>query len=131
MALKNRLAKLLIDPSFRNPGFLKLVFAIDDVIGVDLVKTLAPFKMLPASKQLFTRCFAHFVSGEEISLAAATELAACAPGRAEQQYLLIQAGEEQHHLEHFRGKLQSFGLGEERLNRHIAPAFARFGTLIR
>lgn len=130
MGFKNRLAKLIIDPSFRNPGLLKFVFAIDDATGIDLVKTLAPFKMLPASRELFTRCFAHFVSGEEISLRAATELAAQAPDRAAHGYLLVQAGEEQHHLEHFRDKLAQFGLLEENLRRFIAPSFGRFGTLI-
>lgn len=131
MALKNRLAKLIIDPAFRHPGFLKFVFAVDDLTGIDVVKALAPFKMLPASKQLFSRCFAHFVSGEEISLAAATELSTCAPAYAEHKYLLLQASEERTHLEHFRDKLAQFGLGEAQLNHYVAPAFARFGSLIR
>lgn len=130
MALKNRLAKLLIDPAFRNPGLLKLIFSIDDTIGIDLVKTLAPFKLLPASKELFTRCFAHFVSGEEISLAAATGLAELAPDRASHGYLLVQADEERTHLNHFRDKLLQFGLGEEKLSRFLAPSFAAFGTTI-
>lgn len=130
MALKNKLAKLLIDPAFRNPGLLKAIFSIDDAVGVDLVKTLAPFKLLPASKELFTRCFAHFVAGEEISLAAATGLAALAPDRAAHGYLLVQAAEERTHLNHFREKLLQFGLGEARLNRFIAPGFAAFGRTI-
>jgi len=130
MALKNRLAKLLIDPAFRNPGLLKAIFSIDDAIGLDLVKTLAPFKLLPASKELFTRCFAHFVSGEEISLAAATGLAALAPDRRLNQYLLLQAEEERTHLNHFREKLLQFGLGETQLNKFLAPSFAAFGKTI-
>jgi hypothetical protein len=130
MALKNRLAKLLIDPAFRHPGLLKFIFSIDDVTGIDLVKTLAPFKLMPASRSLFTRCFAHFVSGEEISLAASTGLAALAPDRAAHDYLLLQAGEERTHLEHFRDKLLAFGLGEMELNRFLAPSFAAFGRVI-
>jgi rubrerythrin len=130
MGLKNRLAKLLIDPAFRNPGMLKFIFAIDEVTGIDLVKTLAPFKLMPASRALFTRCFAHFVSGEEISLAASTELAALAPDRAAHDYLLLQADEERTHLEHFRHKLLEFGLGEAQLNRYLAPSFAAFGKVI-
>jgi rubrerythrin len=130
MALKNRLAKLLIDPAFRNPGLLKLIFSIDEAIGIDLIKTLAPFKLMPASRELFTRCFAHFVSGEEISLAASRDLAELAPDRAAHQYLLLQAEEERTHLEHFRDKLQQFGLGEAELNRFLAPSFAAFGRAI-
>lgn len=130
MALKNRLAKLLIDPAFRNPGMLKFIFSIDDAIGIDLVKTLAPFKLMPASRSLFTRCFAHFVSGEEISLAASTGLAALAPTRAAHDYLLLQADEERSHLEHFREKLLQFGLDDDRLNRFLAPSFAAFGRTI-
>lgn len=130
MALKNRMAKLLIDPAFRNPGMLKFIFSIDDFTGIDLVKTLAPFKLMPASRALFTRCFAHFVSGEEISLAASTGLARLAPNRAAHDYLLLQAGEERVHLEHFRDKLSQFGLGDAELSRHLAPSFAAFGKAI-
>jgi hypothetical protein len=130
MALKNRLAKLLIDPAFRHPGLLKFVFSIDDVTGIDLVKALAPFKLLPASRTLFTRCFAHFVSGEQISLAASMGLAALAPTRAAHDYLLVQAGEERNHLEHFEHKLAQFGLGELELRRYLAPSFAAFGRAI-
>jgi len=130
MALKNRLAKLLIDPAFRNPGLLKFIFSIDTVTGIDLVKTLSPFKLMPASRSLFTRCFAHFVSGEEISLAASNGLAALAPDRAAHDYLLLQASEEATHLEHFRDKLLAFGLGEMELNRYLAPSFAAFGRAI-
>jgi len=130
MSLKNRLAKLLIDPAFRNPGLLRAILSVDDAILIDLVKTLAPFKLLPALKELFTRCFAHFVSGEEISLAAATGLAALAPDRAAHGYLLVQAEEERTHLDHFREKLLQFGLGEAQLNRFLAPGFTKFGTTI-
>ncbi len=130
MALKNQLAKLFIDPAFRNPGLLKFIFSIDDVTGIDLVKTLAPFKLLPASRTLFTRCFAHFVSGEEISLAASTALAELAPDRAAHDYLLLQAHEEHTHLDHFREKLLQFGLDDTRLNRFLSPSFAAFGRAI-
>jgi len=130
MSLKNRLAKLLIDPAFRNPGLLKLIFSIDDAIGIDLVKTLAPFKLMPASRTLFTRCFAHFVTGEEISLAASTGLAALAPNPAAHDYLLLQADEERTHLEHFRDKLLQFGLGDRELKKFLAPSFAAFGRSI-
>ncbi len=130
MGLRNRLAKMIVDPAFRNPGLMKVIFAIDDVTGVDLVKTLAPFKLMPASAELFQRSFAHFVSGEEISLACATELASLAPDRVSARYLLVQAGEEQTHLDHFRTKLDQFGLGEERLSRFVAPSFKRFGEAI-
>ncbi len=130
MALINRLAKLIVDPAFRNPGLMKVIFAIDDVTGVDLVKTLAPFKLMPASAELFQRCFAHFVSGEEISLACATELATIAPDAVSAKYLLVQAGEEKTHLDHFRTKLDQFGLGEERLSRFVAPNFKKFGEAI-
>jgi len=130
VSLKNRLAKLIIDPAFRNPGLLKLIFAIDDVTGVDFVKTLSPLKLMPASAELFQRCFAHFVSGEEISYACATELATLAPDRASSQYLLIQAGEEMTHLRHFRSKLDQFGLAEAKLNRFVAPSFKKFGEAI-
>ncbi|GAC1568468.1 MAG: hypothetical protein NVS2B3_12260 [Vulcanimicrobiaceae bacterium] len=130
VSFKNRLAKLIVDPAFRHPGLMKVIFAIDDLTGVDLVKTLAPFKLMPASAELFQRSFAHFVSGEEISLACATELSTIAPDRASAQYLLIQASEEQHHLDHFRGKLEQFGLGEAKLSRFIAPSFKKFGEAI-
>lgn len=130
MSFKNRLAKMIVDPAFRNPGLMKVIFAIDDLTGVDLVKTLAPFKLMPASAELFQRSFAHFVSGEEISLACATELSSIAPDRASARYLLVQAGEEQHHLDHFRGKLTQFGLGEAKLSRFIAPSFKKFGEAI-
>ncbi len=130
MALKNRLAKLIVDPAFRNPNLMKVIFAIDDATGIDLVKTLAPFKLMPASAELFQRSFAHFVSGEEISLACATELATLAPDPVSKRYLLIQAGEEQTHLDHFRGKLEQFGLGEARLSKFVAPHFKMFGDAI-
>ncbi len=130
MALKNRLAKLLIDPAFRNPGLLKFIFSIDDVTGIDFMKTLAPFKLMPASRSLFTRCFAHFVSGEEISLAASQGLSGLAPDRAAHDYLLLQADEEHTHLEHFRDKLLQFGLEDRELNRFLAPSFAAFGRAI-
>ncbi len=130
MSFKNRLVKLIVDPAFRNPTLLRAIFAIDDVTGIDLVKTLAPFKLMPASAELFQRCFAHFVSGEEISLACATELSGFVPDRASSQYLLIQASEEQSHLEHFRTKLEQFGLGEAKLNRFVAPSFKKFGEAI-
>jgi rubrerythrin len=130
VTLKNRLAKLLIDPTFRHPGLLKVVFSIDDVTGIDLVKTLAPFRLMPASRKLFSRCFAHFVSGEEISLAASTQLAALAPDRAAHDYLLVQAGEERRHLDHFCDKLSAFGLGETELERFLAPSFTAFGAAI-
>ena len=130
MGLKNRLAKLLIDPAFRNPGLLKFIFSIDDATGIDLVKTLAPFKLMPASRSLFTRCFAHFVSGEEISLAASLGLAAHAPDRAAHDYLLLQAEEERTHLGHFRDKLLQFGLGDSDLQRYLSSSFAAFGRAI-
>ena len=47
MAIRNRLAKLIVDPAFRHPELLKLIFALDDITGIDLVKTLAPFKLVP------------------------------------------------------------------------------------
>jgi len=130
VSLKNRLAKLVIDPAFRNPGMLKMFFAIDDATGIDFVRTLAPFKLIPASAELFQRSFAHFVSGEEISLACATELATLAPYAVSSRYLLIQAGEEKTHLEHFRTKLEQFGLGEARLSRFVAPSFKKLGEAI-
>jgi hypothetical protein len=121
---------MLIDPAFRNPGLLKFIFSIDTVTGIDLVKTLAPFKLMPASRALFTRCFAHFVSGEEISLAASQGLAALAPDRAAHDYLLVQAGEEATHLQHFRDKLHAFGLGDAQLQGFLSPSFAAFGDAI-
>ena len=130
MGLKNRLVKLIVDPAFRNPGLMKLIFSIDDVTGVDLIKTLSPFKLMPASAELFQRSFAHFVSGEEISYACATELATIAPDLASSKYLLVQAGEEMSHLDHFRTKLDQFGLGEAKLSKFVAPSFAKFGEAI-
>jgi 1,2-phenylacetyl-CoA epoxidase catalytic subunit len=44
--------------------------------------------------------------------------------------LLLQAGDERRHLEHFRHKLFAFGLGEMELNRFLAPSFAAFGKAI-
>jgi hypothetical protein len=130
VGLKNRLTKMIVDPAFRNPGLMKMIFAIDDVTGFDLVKTLAPFKLMPASAELFQRCFAHFVSGEEISLACATQLSAMAPDRASSQYLLVQAAEEQTHLEHFNKKLAQFGLAGNKLSGYVTPSFKRFGDAI-
>ena len=131
MAFRNRLAKLIVDPAFRHPELLKLIFALDDITGIDLVKTLAPFKLVPASAELFQRCFAHFVSGEEISLSCATQLSALVPDDpAASRYLLIQAGEERTHLEHFQSKLAQFGLGEARLAKFVAPNFRNFGDAI-
>jgi rubrerythrin len=130
MGFKNRLIKLVVDPAFRNPGLMKLIFSIDDVTGIDLVKTLAPFKLMPASAELFQRSFAHFVSGEEISYACATELATIAPDATSSKYLLVQAGEEMTHLNHFRTKLDQFGLGEAKLSKFVAPSFAKFGEAI-
>ncbi len=130
MGFKNRLAKLIVDPAFRNPGLLKIIFSIDDATGIDFVKTLSPFKLVPASSELFQRSFAHFVSGEEISLACATELATLVPDEVSSRYLLIQAGEEKTHLEHFRHKLEQFGLGEAKLSRYVAPSFKKFGEAI-
>jgi rubrerythrin len=57
-------------------------------------------------------------------------LATLAPDRAAHDYLLLQAGEERTHLEHFREKLLAFGLGELELNRFLAPSFAEFGRTI-
>jgi rubrerythrin len=130
VGLRNRLVKLVVDSGFRNPGLMKFIFSVDDVTGIDLVKTLAPFKLMPASAELFQRSFAHFVSGEEISYACATELATIAPDRASAKYLLVQAGEEMTHLDHFRGKLDQFGLGEAKLAKFVAPSFAKFGAAI-
>ncbi len=131
MALRNRLAKMIVDPAFRHPELLKLIFALDDITGIDLVKTLAPFKLVPASAEVFQRSFAHFVSGEEISLSCATQLAAIVPDDpAACRYLLIQAGEEKTHLDHFRSKLDQFGLGEARLGKFVAPNFRNFGEAI-
>ncbi len=131
MALKNRLAKMVIDPSFRNPGLLRTIFAIDNAIGLDFVKALAPMKLMPASSQLFMRCFAHFTSGEVISLEASTTMAAFAPDRASHDYLLKQADEERTHLEHFRHKLDQFGLDSAKLDGFVSSAFRGFGTTIR
>ncbi len=131
MGLKNRLAKMVIDPSFRNPGLLRTIFAIDSAVGLDFVKALAPMKLMPASSELFMRCFAHFTSGEIISLEASTTMAAFAPDRASQMYLLKQADEERTHLEHFRHKLGQFGLDPERLDGFVSHAFRGFGTTIR
>lgn len=130
MSLRQRLAKLVIDPAFRRPELLRMIFAVDDATGIDLIRTLAPFKLVPASRELFTRCFAHFTGGEEISYAAALGLAACAPDPAAKRYLVVQAGEERAHLEHFRTKLSAFGLDDGRLHARVSPAFARLGTLI-
>ncbi|MBD5603771.1 MAG: hypothetical protein IAI48_01555, partial [Candidatus Eremiobacteraeota bacterium] len=130
MGFKNRLIKLAVDTGFRNPGLMKLIFSIDDVTGIDLVKTLAPFKLMPASAELFQRSFAHFVSGEEISYACATELATIAPDATSSRYLLVQAGEEMTHLNHFRTKLDQFGLGEAKLSKYVAPSFSKFGSAI-
>jgi rubrerythrin len=130
MSFKNRLVKFVVDTGFRHPGIMKLIFSIDDVTGVDLVKTLAPFKLLPASAELFQRSFAQFVSGEEISYACATELATIVPDAASAKYLLVQAGEEMTHLNHFRSKLAQFGLGDAKLSKFVAPSFAKFGTAI-
>jgi uncharacterized ferritin-like protein (DUF455 family) len=85
---------------------------------------------MPASRALFSRCFAHFVSGEEISLAASLRLAELAPDRAAHDYLLRQAKEERTHLEHFREKLLQFGLGDAQLDALLAPSFAAFGRAI-
>ena len=130
MSLKNRLAKLIIDPAFRNPGLMQMIFEIDDATGIDLVKTLSPFKLMPASAELFQRSFAHFVAGEEISYACATGLAAIAPDPVSKRYLLIQAGEEMRHLNHFNTKLQQFGLGETRIAKFVSPGFKKFGETI-
>jgi rubrerythrin len=130
MSFRNRIVKFVVDTGFRNPGIMKLIFSIDDATGVDLVKTLAPFKLLPASAELFQRSFAHFVSGEEISYACATELATIVPDAASAKYLLVQAGEELTHLEHFRTKLDQFGLGEAKLSSYVSPSFSRFGEAI-
>ncbi len=130
MGFQNRLIKFVVDTGFRNPGIMKLIFSIDDVTGVDLVKTLAPFKLMPASAELFQRSFAHFVSGEEISYACATELATIVPDAASAKYLLVQAGEEMTHLDHFRGKLEQFGLGEAKLSKFVASSFSNFGKAI-
>ena len=130
MGLKNKLAKLIIDPSFRNPGIMSMIFAIDDATGIDLVKTLSPLKLMPASSELFQRSFAHFVAGEHISLACATELDKIVPDPVTARYLGIQAFEEQTHIDHFQNKLDQFGLGEARLAKYVAPGFASFGTAI-
>lgn len=130
MGLKNRLAKLIIDPAFRHPGMLRAIFAVDDAVGIDFIRALAPFKMMPASRELFSRCFAHFVAGEHISLRAATELSAIAPDERTSKYLLIQADEERHHLEHFQDRLAKFGLLDDRLSGFVSSGFNAFGTRI-
>lgn len=130
MALKNRLAKLIIDPAFRKPALLKFIFALDDLTGIDLVRALAPVKIMPASAELFQRCFAHFVAGEEISLYCSMELAKIAPDEAARKYLLIQADEERAHLAHFRVKLAQFGLSDDKLSRFVSPNFNKFRTTI-
>jgi hypothetical protein len=130
MSLKNRLAKMLIDPSFRNPGILRAVIALDDRTGIDLMAFLKPFKMLPASRQLFVRSFAHFITGEAISLRAATGLAEIAPDIKSQGYLRIQAGEEENHLNHFSDRLTQFGMMPDNLSAHVAQNFGKFGERI-
>lgn len=129
MGIHNRLAKLVIDPAFRQPWMMRAIFAIDDVIGLDVIRRLAPFKMLPVTRELFSRCFAHFVEGERISLRCATALSELAPDEKSRAYLRVQAREEQGHLAHFRDKLDAFGI-EADLSRYVAPNFARFGTVI-
>ena len=130
MSFKKRLAKLLIDPSFRHPGILRAVIALDDHTGVDLMAFLKPFKMLPASRDLFVRSFAHFITGEAISLRAVTALQAIAPDLKAQQYLQIQAGEEERHLHHFSDKLAQFGMMPDNLPAHVATNFGKFGERI-
>ncbi len=130
MSLKNRLAKMLIDPSFRNPGVLRAVIALDDRTGIDLMAFLKPFKMLPASRALFVRSFAHFITGEEISLRAATGLAEIAPDEKSRGYLRIQAGEEENHLHHFSDRLTQFGMMPDNLSSHVAKNFGAFGERI-
>jgi hypothetical protein len=130
MGLKKQIAKLLIDPTFRHPGILRAVFALDDLTGIDLMSALSPFKMMPASRALFARSFAHFIAGEEISLRAATNLAKIAPDAKSKGYLEIQAGEEEHHLHHFRDRLQKFGMLTDDLSKHVAANFGKFGERI-
>ncbi len=130
MSLKNRLAKMLIDPSFRHPGILRAVISLDDRTGIDLMAFLKPFKMLPASRQLFVRSFAHFITGEAISLRAATNLQAIAPDLKAKQYLAVQAGEEENHLNHFSDRLTQFGMMPDNLSAHVATNFGKFGERI-
>ncbi len=130
MSLKKRLAKLLIDPSFRHPGILRAVIALDDHTGIDLMAFLKPFKMLPASRDLFVRSFAHFITGEAISLRAVTALQAIAPDLKSQQYLAVQAGEEERHLHHFSDKLTQFGMMPDDLSSKVASNFGKFGLRI-
>jgi ribonucleotide reductase beta subunit family protein with ferritin-like domain len=130
MSLKNRLAKLLIDPSFRHPGILRAVIALDDRTGIDLMAFLKPFKMLPASRRLFTRSFAHFITGEAISLRAVTALQAIAPDEKIRNYLVVQAGEEERHHHHFSSRLAAFGMMPDNLSAYVADNFGKFGERI-
>jgi hypothetical protein len=130
MSFKKRLAKLLIDPSFRHPGILRAVISLDDHTGIDLMAFLKPFKMLPASRDLFVRSFAHFITGEAISLRAVTALQAIAPDLRSQQYLAVQAGEEARHLHHFSDKLTQFGMMPDDLTSKVATNFGAFGRRI-
>jgi hypothetical protein len=130
MSLKKRLAKMLIDPSFRHPGILRAVIALDDHTGIDLMAFLKPFKMLPASRDLFVRSFAHFITGEAISLRAVTALQAIAPDLKSQQYLAVQAGEEERHLNHFSDKLTQFGMMPDNIASKVASNFGKFGLRI-
>jgi hypothetical protein len=130
MSLKKRLAKLLIDPSFRHPGILRAVISLDDHTGIDLMAFLKPFKMLPASRDLFVRSFAHFITGEAISLRAVTALQAIAPDLKSQQYLAVQAGEEERHLHHFSDKLTQFGMMPDDISSKVAKNFGKFGLRI-
>ena len=130
MSLKNRLAKMLIDPSFRHPGILRAVIALDDHTGIDLMAFLKPFKMLPASRALFVRSFAHFITGEAISLRAASGLIQIAPDEKARSYLRIQAVEEANHLDHFSSRLEAFGMMPDNLDAHVAANFGKFGERI-
>jgi hypothetical protein len=130
MSFKKRLAKLLIDPSFRHPGILRAVISLDDHTGIDLMAFLKPFKMLPASRDLFVRSFAHFITGESISLRAVTALQAIAPDLKSQQYLAVQAGEEERHLHHFSDKLTQFGMMPDDISSKVATNFGKFGLRI-
>jgi hypothetical protein len=130
MSFKKRLAKLLIDPSFRHPGILRAVISLDDHTGIDLMAFLKPFKMLPASRDLFVRSFAHFITGEAISLRAVTALQAIAPDLKSQQYLAVQAGEEERHLHHFSDKLTQFGMMPDDISSKVAKNFGTFGLRI-
>ena len=53
MGLKNRLAKLLIDPAFRHPGLLKFIFSIDDLTGIDLFALDLPNRIRDGVAVLF------------------------------------------------------------------------------